>query len=157
MSWFNFNTSLFNNNNNILKEPILNSTMAKNSSTSSEIHNCVDNDCSGSSFGGNNFTCALCTQPMFVSCLSDRPEIVCMLNLVTHTGKKASNMDLNSAIVSLFSNDSVFNFICLECKSRGSLSEIEKCHEDELIAEKKKSSTATNAPWIKTTTIGTLN
>lgn len=111
-----------------------------NETLSTEIHNCVDSECKGSSLGGNKFICALCKQPMFVNCLNDRPEIICLLSLLAPPGKKSNNVtsteiiNLNNAISTMFSSESTFNFVCLECKTRGSFQDIEADYERKIIA-----------------------
>lgn len=124
-------------------KPNLNSTMATNSLDSSKFHNCVDTNCDGANFNGINFTCALCSQHMFIQCLTDNPEMVCILDLISPNWKQkkvpSTNLNvLNVAISSLFSQSSLFNFVCIECKSLGSLKDIEQQHENKLIDERKK-------------------
>lgn len=136
MSWL-LNNSIFNNF--ITNRPNLNSTMATNDSNSGEIHNCVDKNCDGASFGGISLSCSWCTQPTFMSCLTDLPELKfifhSMMPKIVNTSKPTQSdvVNINNFVTSVFTSNSVFDFVCLECKSRGSFKVIEKNYEDQLI------------------------
>lgn len=68
--------------------------MAGNGSDSDGIHNCVDSECNGADLSGSKFKCALCSQPMYVSCLTQRPEITTLLSLIAPTGEMNQNKQL---------------------------------------------------------------
>lgn len=127
---------------NKISQSIFNSSI--NSSTTSDkmtpatnpTHKCNEEGCTPSKFSGCNFICSRCLTPKFVDCISDRTEIIELMNALRissdgTTVQSIINENVNK-INNLFGRESLFEFVCPACKKEGTYLEMKLKHESKI-------------------------
>lgn len=84
-------------------------------------HSCKENRCIGSKFAGITFVCYKCANPTFIECVSGMNEIKNFLKLVKINEYDGTNIedyknDCKKKMKYLFSDSSLFRFICSSCQ-----------------------------------------
>lgn len=86
-------------------------------------HDCIVSGCKGAMYFGLNLTCQCCFGPIFMECYHTRHEVYDFLEafgLTNQTIPIPTQQQIISKIKSsVFASGSVFEFICLKCKSKG--------------------------------------
>lgn len=103
----------------------------------SHEHDCLTSGCCGKDFYGISLTCQNCFKPYFLECLKHRQEVI---ELTTAFGmanipNSQSANTFTYKVKKLFETGSIFEFICIACKTQGSRmehSQNHKKHIDEL-------------------------
>lgn len=99
----------------------------ENITTTSEManHDCVTNGCKGLEYFGLNLTCQCCFKPTFVECIKTLREIYEIsdafgLNKPENTVSIPEQQQIVNKIKNtIFASRSVFEFVCVKCKSVG--------------------------------------
>lgn len=102
-------------------------------------HDCTTSGCNGNALYGINLTCQCCFKPVFLECIQTRKEIVALTEAfefgsLSNTSPFSGQHQLTNKIKNiLFAQGSVFEFLCVKCKSNGNrfiaASETEKEYE----------------------------
>lgn len=80
-------------------------------------HNCSEDDCTGASLNGTNITCSRCYNPFFFDCMFKRNEISELINILGVQNKNSNISQINNKLSVLFKCESVFEFVCPNCKN----------------------------------------
>lgn len=118
-------------------------------------HKCNENGCNGARFSGINLTCTRCLMPKFLDCIFDRTEIAGIINsLNIKPDIVASQQTITENQLKLrecFGSDSLFEFICPQCKTDGSFTKIKNKYEAQIKAldDKVKTSQKKNTDQKK--------
>lgn len=101
-------------------------------------HDCTASGCIGQSLFGINLTCQCCFKPVFLECIQTRNEVAELIQAFgffdqQHTSSSyQSQQQLTTKIKNcVFASSSVFEFVCVKCKSLGNrfISAIDKQNE----------------------------
>lgn len=88
-------------------------------------HDCVLSGCSGSSLFGISLTCQNCFKPVFIECIQTRNEVAELIQaLGSFERKSTSSVSVQQQLAAkiencIFASTSVFEFVCVKCKSLG--------------------------------------
>lgn len=133
----------------LMNNSFLNRTMPKDKEKDThDLHNCIQNGCSGSRFPGLNLTCCRCYQPWFFDCIIDRPEIsdlVKVFGFLSNEKKSQNETSKNiSKISGMFNSESTFEFVCPGCKKQNGYNDLKMSYENQIGELEKKIKTITS-------------
>lgn len=105
-------------------------------------HKCNESNCNGPRYAGCSFVCSRCLMPKFIDCISDRPEISHLLQLLQIKPDVLSTQTIinenKEKISELFNTESILNFICPLCMEDGTIFEIKKKFNESDTKQKSK-------------------
>lgn len=90
----------------------------------SKEHDCGERQCVINKYGGAYFTCARCLKKCYAECLEGKKEVIQLLTAIKHSNISCTPGKLQIKIKAIINNESVFNFICPQCKLEGNTYEI---------------------------------
>lgn len=88
-------------------------------------HDCTNSGCNGYAYFGISLTCQCCFKPSFLECIQTRKEISDLLDAIGLSGSSKpttipeQQQLINKIKNSLFTPNSVFEFVCVRCKANG--------------------------------------
>lgn len=109
-------------------------------------HDC--SNCKGARFDGANLVCSRCLRPTFMECMDKRREVGELISIITNglasqqsttattTTPRMKCTRLVRSIKSIFNVESVFEFVCPECKAKGTFMDIVKVLNDTIRLDK---------------------
>lgn len=105
-------------------------------------HDCVTTGCNGKDLFGISLTCQICFKPCFLDCIKTRKEVVDLLDAYNINQSRQNAFSAQQQLVvkikALFATNSVFEFVCVPCKSKGSRMDSQHEHSSELSDLKSK-------------------
>lgn len=91
----------------------------------SQYHDCTLMACKGQRFDAANLTCNRCLRPFFFECMVNKKEVEYLISaLNAYSPKNTTPTRFINKVKSVFGQESVFEFICPDCKSKGKYCEI---------------------------------
>lgn len=80
-------------------------------------HICGERPCIMGKYNGAYFRCSRCSNKVYCDCLEKRKEVVQLLNALKNLNPYSTPTTIQLKIKAIFSNESVFEFICNKCKN----------------------------------------
>lgn len=94
-------------------------------------HDCMESACKGIKFDGANLTCGRCLRPFYMECLTKRNEITYLISSL-NANSTGTPLRFASKVKKVFHQESTIEFVCENCKKKGSFIEAAKAMKTEM-------------------------
>lgn len=96
-----------------------NSQINKQKYKMSEDHECGERPCNVGKYSGAYLLCSRCSKKYYGECLDQKKEVVQLLNALKNCNQHGTPSGLQVKIKAILHSESLFEFICVKCKTEG--------------------------------------